>query len=446
MSKAVGPNRNSSIAFTPTRYQDQFLRGDKRYLGFISGVGAGKTYAGIIRTFLNMEKWNPGEMGAIVAPTRQMIVNVIIPEMRDLGLLERWDYNSSYSDEPGIHAPNGSRALLLSADNKKTIERLRGLNLAWAWIDERTAVDDRAKEILMQRLRTGSYRNLYETTTPKGRDGTYGFYVGDVDVQAEEFGRATRYQTGDRLAIVGVPTDANPNLPDDYKAAMEADIPEEIRQQEVEGLFVEVGGGVFQREMFDRVPPEVLETDQELHTFIGVDPAATIDHQKAVDRDSDYWGVVLAQKPAHTDELYVVDCMQRRGMSLAEGISWLQRIEGECANPPRFIVETVAAQEWLKGELTEKGLNVTPINTQRNKQDKLIDLSVPVSNGMVKFIDWSVLEDDDEDVVQPLLNQLLAFPEGNHDDMADALSLVVNHANITAQSIFGGSYGERNLW
>jgi hypothetical protein len=65
---------------------------------------------------------------------------------------------------------------------------------------------------------------------------------------------------------------------------------------------------------------------------------------------------------------------------------------------------------------------------------------------MVKFIDWSVLEDDDEDVVQPLLNQLLAFPEGNHDDMADALSLVVNHANITAQSIFGGSYGERNLW
>src|SRR6056297_3870680 len=100
MSKAVGPNQNNSIAFTPTRYQDQFLRGDKRYLGFISGVGAGKTYAGIIRTFLNMEKWNPGEMGAIVAPTRQMVVNVIIPEMRDLGLLDKWDYNSSYSDEP----------------------------------------------------------------------------------------------------------------------------------------------------------------------------------------------------------------------------------------------------------------------------------------------------------------------------------------------------------
>jgi len=210
MSKARGPKSNS-IAFTPTQFQDQFLRGDKRYVGFISGVGAGKTYAGIIRTFLNMEQWNPGEMGAIVAPTRQMIVNVIIPEMRELGLLNRWEYNSSYSDEPGLHAPNGSRALLLSADNKKTIERLRGLNLAWAWIDERTAVDDRAKEILMQRLRTGEYRNLYETTTPKGRDGTYEFYVQHDGTEKKEFGRATAYEGDDRLAIVGVPTDANPN-------------------------------------------------------------------------------------------------------------------------------------------------------------------------------------------------------------------------------------------
>src|SRR6056297_933758 len=95
-----------TVNFTP--YQEQLLRGDKRYLGFISGVGAGKTFIGNWRTWLNMEKWNPGEMGAIVAPTRQMIVNVIIPEMRELGFLERWEYKSAHSDEPGLHAPNGS--------------------------------------------------------------------------------------------------------------------------------------------------------------------------------------------------------------------------------------------------------------------------------------------------------------------------------------------------
>jgi len=78
-----------SISITPTDYQDVFLRKDKRYYAFVSGVGAGKTYAGIVRTILNMRDWNPGEMGAIVAPTRQMVVNVIIPENARDGYLRR---------------------------------------------------------------------------------------------------------------------------------------------------------------------------------------------------------------------------------------------------------------------------------------------------------------------------------------------------------------------
>ena len=160
----------------------------KRYYGYISGVGAGKTFAEIVRTIHNMTEWNIGEMGAIIAPTRQMVVNVIIPEMRELGLFdgeESWTYKSSASDKPGIHTPSGSRALILSADNRKTIERLRGLNLAWVWIDEKTAVPKRAQQIAMQRLRTGEYRNLYVTTTPKGKDDTYDFFVGDVDALRE---------------------------------------------------------------------------------------------------------------------------------------------------------------------------------------------------------------------------------------------------------------------
>ena len=437
MSKAVGPKSNS-IAFTPTQFQDQFLRGDKRYLGFISGVGAGKTYAGIIRTFLNMEQWNPGEMGAIVAPTRQMIVNVIIPEMRELGLLNRWEYNSSYSDEPGLHAPNGSRALLLSADNKKTIERLRGLNLAWAWIDERTAVDDRAKEILMQRLRTGEYRNLYETTTPKGRDGTYEFYVQHDGTEQKEFGRATAYEGDDRLAIVGVPTDANPNLPDDYKQAMEADMPEEIRQQEVQGLFVEVGGGVFQREMFQYENPDGIAN--HLQAVIGVDPAATADSQAAADRDSDFWGITVAYPDPNHGEIYVADCIQQRGMTLKEGVAFVERVAQNCKNP-KLVVEANQSQRWLQQELSDRGLNAVPVQTTRNKEDKIIDLSIPISSGVVKFVDW------DEPRFDELHQQMLAWPESNHDDMIDSLALVVNNSDVhTSQSIFGGSYGERDLW
>ena len=294
MSQAHGRNSDSTLAeFTPTEYQDEFLRGDKRYLGFVSGVGAGKTYAGIIRTFLNMEKWNPGEMGAIVAPTRQMVVNVIIPEMRDLGLLDKWDYNSSYSDEPGLHSPNGSRALILSADNTKTIERLRGLNLAWGWIDERTAVPERAKEILTQRLRTGNYRNLYETTTPKGKDDTYEFYVKSEGVTKQNFGEASLYESDDRLAIVGVPTRANPNTPDDYKDSMEKDMPDDIAAQEVRGEFVEIGSGILTRDMLSAVDGNEILDSTELTFHVGVDLGIEADAAKANKNDTDYFAAAI---------------------------------------------------------------------------------------------------------------------------------------------------------
>ena len=426
---------------TLTDYQDEFLRADKRYLGFVSGVGAGKTYAGIVRTFLNMEVWNAGEMGAIVAPTRQMVINVIIPEMRELGLLDNWTYNSSYSDEPGLHAPNGSRALILSADNKKTIERLRGLNLAWGWIDERTAVPDRAKEILMQRLRTGNYRNLFETTTPKGRDGTYEFYVERDDVEETKFGEATIYDSDDRMAIVGVPTRANPELPEDYQEAMVQDMPEAIRQQEVEGLFVEVGGGIFQRDMFNWVPDDEIKPIME--PVITVDPAVTADAALAEENDTDYWAVTVGQIHPNTGRIYVIDAIQERGMTLHEGCEWIEQIyaytRSETGKSPGLMVEANQAQSFLVDELNDRGLSVQSIQSKQNKEDKIIDMSIPITTGRVRFVEYG------DDRFDELISQMLAWPDTQHDDLCDSLAMLIRHAPIPTQ-VHSGSYNDRELW
>lgn len=425
--------KSSPIDFTTlTDYQDEFLRADKRYLGFVSGVGAGKTYAGIVRTFLNMEVWNPGEMGAIVAPTRQMVVNVIIPEMRDVGLLDNWEYNSSYSDEPGLHAPNGSRALILSADNKKTVERLRGLNLAWGWVDERTAVPNRAKEILMQRLRIGNYRNLYETTTPKGKDDTYDFYVGDVTPAKEQFGEATKYETEDRLAIVGVPTRANPELPEDYQEAMATDMPEQIRAQEVEGKFVEIGTGVFEREMFSFIHPTEINDDYTFKTIIAVDPAATVDEQRAEENDSDYWAVTSVAIHQRTNTALVTDTARRRGMSLSEGVEWIGKIANQ-SRDATVVVESNQAQVFLQNALKDAGVYAKPVKNTRNKEDRIVDMSIPLTN-MVEFVDWNA--ETPEDVgnnhpYQDLVSELLAWPEGGHDDMADSLALALEYCPLS---------------
>lgn len=438
MSQTHGPNSDETTLadFTPTVHQDEFLRGDKRYLGFVSGVGAGKTYAGIIRTFLNMEKWNPGEMGAIVAPTRQMVVNVIIPEMRDLGLLKKWEYNSSYSDEPGLHSPNGARALILSADNEKTIERLRGLNLAWGWIDERTAVPNRAKEILSQRLRTGTYRNLFETTTPKGKDDTYDFYVGSVEATETALEGATVYETDDRLAIVGVPTSANPHTPEDYKESMAKDLPEEVRAQEVQGQFVEIGSGVFKRDMLSFVGPEDVP-EQLIQWVLSVDPAVQADSGRASDSDSDYWAATLGALYKSTGTLYVVDSTRKRGMSLREGVEWISKIGGGQAD--RIYVEANQSQRWLKQALNDEGLNAVPIESYRDKEERIIDLSVPIERGTIKFVNREIDEQLGYDPRwQDLIQEMLAFPEGSHDDAVDSLHLLVDNCELgAATSILG---------
>lgn len=229
----------------PYPEQEPFLRTDKKYYAFVSGVGAGKTVAGIIRCIANVEQWNPGEMGAIVAPTTTMIKDVILPEMRELGLLDHWTYKSAHTDEPGLHAPNGSRVLILSANNRRTIERLRGLNLAWWWIDEKTEVPRRAQQILQQRLRVGNYRNGFVTTTPKGFDDTYDFFVGDVDGEMKEYGEADIYEADDRLSLLRVPTHANPHTPDDFKEQMDKDHEGQTYEQEVLDDFTKFEGLVY---------------------------------------------------------------------------------------------------------------------------------------------------------------------------------------------------------
>lgn len=244
MATATDPEPQRT-ELAPFREQEPFLQRDKKYYGYVSGVGAGKTYAGVLRVALNMEEWNPGEMGAIVAPTTTMVKDVILPLIREMGLLDHWEYKSQHTEEPGIHAPNGARALILSADNQRQIERLAGLNLAWWWVDEEARVAPRAREILTQRLRVGSYRNGFITTTPMGRNHTYDFFVGDVDGELYTHGEADVYEAADRLAILRVPTHANPHTPEDYKEQIDRDHEGQTYEQEVLGKFVEYEGLVY---------------------------------------------------------------------------------------------------------------------------------------------------------------------------------------------------------
>ena len=270
----------------PFREQEPFLWDTHKFYGYISGVGAGKTVAGLMRTALNATVWNPGEMGAIVAPTTTMIKDVIIPLMRELGLLDRWDYRSNHTEEPGLHTPEGGRILILSASNKRTIERLAGLNLAYWWIDEGARVPARAVEILEQRLRTGRYRNGYVTTTPMGKDHIHDFFIHE-DGTEDDYGEAVIHDADDRLSILRVPSFANPHTPEDFKQQMR-EKQGQVYDREVLGEFVDFEGLVYK--WFGEghlVPADALPETFD-RTLYGVDwggtaPTAIVCWRKAGD-------------------------------------------------------------------------------------------------------------------------------------------------------------------
>jgi len=227
----VGENVYDQSAFTADT--------DHRFHNFTSGVGAGKTVSGIMRMLANVQAWNPGETGMIVAPNSIALKNVILPELSKWGILDSWEYRGPQSAEPGLHAPNGTRVLLESANNDRKIERLRGPTLAWFWMDEAAIIPKKAWNILTGRLRTGNYRNAWITTTPRGFNWVYDVFHPESDNQIKSVNN-----------VLGVPSYANPHLPIDYRRDILGEWEGHFRQQEVLGAFVQPEGLV--HDWFDR--------------------------------------------------------------------------------------------------------------------------------------------------------------------------------------------------
>lgn len=435
----------------PYEEQEPFLWDSHRYYGFISGVGAGKTAAGVIRTALNAELWNRGDMGAIVAPSSRMIKNAIFPVMADFGLRDRWEFDGFQAEEPGFHTPEDGRIVILSADNERTVERLANLNLAYWWLDEAKETPRRAREILQERLRTGEYRNGYITTTPSGYDHNYDFFVGDGKEQYKEaletepeyrehppeyyytesmYGDGTVYETFEnRLCVAHVPSWANPHTPEDFHAEMRT-LPEELRLQQAEGRFVEIGAGIFTREMLSFVSPDDLQ-DTNYRYVIGVDVGVEADSARARERDTDYWAAtLLAIHPRHP-WAYVLDARRERGLTLTQGVEWVQSIAAGVASP-KIYVESNQAQRWLKQELADAGLNAVAITNTTNKEDRLIQISIPLERETVQFVDFG------DDRFDDLIAELLAFPEGSHDDLIDSFQIAIDNSGVMrAGPIYG---------
>jgi PBSX family phage terminase large subunit len=257
--------------FKATPGQTAFVDDRSAETAYVGGVGSGKTAAGVIRARRQLTEWNVGSRGVIVAPTVPMLRSVVVPELRKWGLLDRPGVEYKRSENT-IEYPNGSILILESANNDRKIERLRGLNLAWAWMDEAAYQPEKVYNVLSDRLRVGEYRNLFATTTPRGYNWVYDVFADalpdDPDVDLPDGGV---YRSETTTAVLGVSTRANPANPEDYITRQERQRSGDSYRQEIEGEFVTFEGLVYQWFSDDHVvEPDAVPTDYD-RAIYGVD-------------------------------------------------------------------------------------------------------------------------------------------------------------------------------
>ena len=314
---------DATPVFQATPAQTVFVNDRNAETAYVGGVGSGKTASGVQRVACHLKEWNAGEMGLIVAPTVPMMRNAIIPELRKWGLLDGPGIEHRKS-ENRVEYPNGSTLILETANNDRKIERLRAMNLAWAWVDEAAYQPRKVYNVVSDRLRVGDYRNLFVTTTPRGFN-----WVHDVFADLPEYERPFDLPAGEvrrsetTTAILGVPTDANPENPDDYIERQERHRSGEAYEQEIQGKFVSFEGLVYKWFGRDhRVPDDALPETYD-RTLYGVDWGGSAPTAIVALRESD-------------GEWYAVDEFYERRVVNDTIVAELERMEAEYGHGPIY--------------------------------------------------------------------------------------------------------------
>ncbi len=210
--------------FVLNEVQCAFVECRERFSFYVGGVGAGKTHAGAVRAILRAAH-HPGSLGLVGAPTYTMLRDTT---QRAFFALLPPALNAGFVKQEGLlRLANSSEVLFRSLDAP---DHVRGLNLAWFWLDEAPLAGHYAWQVLKGRLRQRGYATAgWATGTPHGRDGYWQDFEGQPRANHALF-RASTY--------------ANiHNLPSTYLDDL--GYGGNFRRQEVLGLFVAFEGLVY---------------------------------------------------------------------------------------------------------------------------------------------------------------------------------------------------------
>lgn len=198
-------------------------------------------------------------------------------------------------------------------------------------------------------------------------------------------------------------------------------------------------GHIFKEEWFRFY--DVEPNWKEMHHFIGCDPAATkreaLVSQSKV--ETDWWTIVVGAR-LRKDDAYSSDVHLRevwRGRCTKE--EYLEKLKqlNQRYKPLKVMIETVAAQEYLAQD-AEKHMPVRRLDRTTDKVARAYWLQAFLENGQILLPAKHIRAD--HATWQALMDELLLFPQGDHDDLFDGLQTMMEGAMSVSSYGGGGAY------
>jgi predicted phage terminase large subunit-like protein len=229
----------------------------------------------------------------------------------------------------------------------------------------------------------------YFFSTPKGRNDFHTMFE--------------RARTDETYASFRMPTSVNPYISLDEIEAAQKELPTVVFNQEYLAEFVDVQGALVKREMITYVNSDQVPRD--LKIGMGVDLAISKSDS------ADYTAIAVVGYDKDSGRRYVLD-IWRGKIGFHEVVGAVNALATKW-NPSRINIEAVQYQVAVVQELLRKtSLPVKGVKPDRDKVTRFHGLLARYEQLLVTHVRG----------LEPSFEQeLLSFPEGNHDDMVDAL-------------------------
>lgn len=404
------------------RQQQEFVDSRAFISGFVGGRGTGKSW---VAAFKMLMRAKAGRRYMIVAPTYPVMMDTIWVTFRDLATQLGMLVHKSLSKPPWmtIRTVDGGFAHITfrSGDDP---ENLRGPNLSGVILEEAGLMQRAVLDVVMACLREGGELGYLDFVfTPKGKlHWTYSIFFD------EEGNRL------DDKFLSQARTEDNPFNPPGFAKELRKNYTSAMARQEIDGLFVDLVGLLFQREWFEVVQPEAVPLKAQRVRYW--DKAATVKHESKKN-DPDYSvGALLAY---HDGIFYVEDVV--RGQWSPSSRNKIMRAVAEMdARRYRNTVNIWVEQEPGSGGKESAILSVQnlvgfPVWTEVTSgvKHRIKDgIQVPGAAKITRALPFAAqAEHGNVKVVSARWNrdwfdEMMAFPEAVHDDQVDATSGAFN--------------------